>query len=49
MWGFCVRTVWEWWQFDSTWLVIRTLQALGLATKVKLPTDAQKARLRVAQ
>ena len=45
---FSARHGLEWWQFDSTWLVIRTLQALGLATKVKLPTDAQKARLRVA-
>ena len=46
---FSARHGLEWWQFDTTWLVIRTLQSLGLATKVKLPTDAQKARLRVAQ
>ena len=45
---FSARHGLEWWQFDTTWLVIRTLQALGLATKVKLPTDVQKARLRVA-
>ena len=45
---FSARHGLEWWQFDTTWLVIRTLQALGLATKVKLPTEAQKARLRVA-
>ncbi len=27
----------QWWEFDTTWIMIRTLQALGLATKVKLP------------
>ena len=38
----------EWWQVDLTWYVIRALQAVGLATKVKLPSEAQKARLAVA-
>lgn len=29
-----------------TWYVIWTLEKLGLATNVKLPTEKQKARLR---
>ena len=44
---FSARHGLEWWQFDMTWVVIRALQALGLATKVKLPSEAQMARLRV--
>ncbi|XP_030470923.1 palmitoyl-monogalactosyldiacylglycerol delta-7 desaturase, chloroplastic-like [Syzygium oleosum] len=35
----------EWWQLDMTWYVVRLLQALGLATDVKLPNEAQKQRL----
>lgn len=35
----------EWWQFDTTWIIIRSLQALGLAHNVKLPTEKQKAKL----
>ena len=27
----------EWWQFDSSWIVIRTMQMLGLAWNVKVP------------
>lgn len=27
----------QWWEFDTTWIMIRILQTLGLATKVKLP------------
>lgn len=42
---FSARHGLEWWQLDVTWYVIRALQALGLATKVKLPSEAQKARL----
>ena len=34
----------EWWQIDLTWYVIKLLQVLGLATDVKLPTEAQKQR-----
>jgi stearoyl-CoA desaturase (delta-9 desaturase) len=30
-----------------TWYVIRGLQAVGLATNVKLPTERQKERLRI--
>ena len=35
----------EWWQFDMTWMMIKTLEAFGLATNIKLPTEKQKARL----
>ncbi|XP_019154092.1 PREDICTED: palmitoyl-monogalactosyldiacylglycerol delta-7 desaturase, chloroplastic-like [Ipomoea nil] len=35
----------EWWQLDITWYVVRALQAFGLATDVKLPTDAQKKKM----
>jgi len=45
---FSARHGLEWWQVDVTWYVIRALQAVGLATKVKLPTEAQMNRLRVA-
>lgn len=29
----------KWWEFDMTWMTIRLLQSLGLATKVKLPAE----------
>lgn len=45
---FSARHGLEWWQVDVTWALIRGLQLLGLATKVKLPTAAQKERLAVA-
>ncbi|XP_010523152.1 PREDICTED: delta-9 acyl-lipid desaturase 1-like [Tarenaya hassleriana] len=35
----------EWWQIDLTWYVIRFLEAVGLATDVKLPTESQKRRM----
>ncbi|KAL2463070.1 Palmitoyl-monogalactosyldiacylglycerol delta-7 desaturase [Forsythia ovata] len=35
----------EWWQIDITWYVIRLLEAIGLATDVKLPTSAQKQKM----
>lgn len=35
----------EWWEIDMTWGVVNLLQKLGLASKVRLPTEAQKARL----
>ncbi|CAN4086398.1 unnamed protein product [Withania somnifera] len=38
----------EWWQLDMTWYVVRFLQAIGLATNVKLPTDTHKQRLALA-
>lgn len=35
----------EWWQVDLTWYVVRFLQAVGLATDVKLPSETQKQRM----
>ncbi|CAI9773656.1 unnamed protein product [Fraxinus pennsylvanica] len=35
----------EWWQIDMTWFVIRFLEAIGLATDVRLPNSAQKQRM----
>ncbi|KAG8379824.1 hypothetical protein BUALT_Bualt07G0129600 [Buddleja alternifolia] len=35
----------EWWQFDMIWIVIRLLQAFGLASDVKLPTAARKQKM----
>ncbi|XP_062009382.1 palmitoyl-monogalactosyldiacylglycerol delta-7 desaturase, chloroplastic-like isoform X3 [Rosa rugosa] len=34
----------EWWEIDTTWYIIRFLEAIGLATDVKLPTEAHKKR-----
>ncbi|MBW4541461.1 MAG: acyl-CoA desaturase [Myxacorys chilensis ATA2-1-KO14] len=31
----------KWWEFDMTWMTIRLLQALGLATKVKLVENTE--------
>uniref|UniRef100_A0A7N0V8R2 Fatty acid desaturase domain-containing protein n=1 Tax=Kalanchoe fedtschenkoi TaxID=63787 RepID=A0A7N0V8R2_KALFE len=42
---FSARHGFEWWQIDMTWGVIRVLEALGLATDVKLPTEQQKKLL----
>jgi stearoyl-CoA desaturase (delta-9 desaturase) len=44
---FSARHGLEWWQVDMTWWVVRALQAVGLATNVKLPSEKQKARLRI--
>lgn len=35
----------EWWQLDPTWWVIRSLEAVGLATKVKLPRKEHMDKL----
>ena len=36
----------EWWEFDANWIVIRTLQAVGLARDVQLlPAGAERFRL----
>lgn len=35
----------EWWQLDTAWCTIWVLHKLGLATSVKLPTDAHKAKM----
>ncbi|KAL5718627.1 palmitoyl-[glycerolipid] 7-desaturase [Ranunculus cassubicifolius] len=38
----------EWWQIDLTWYVIMLLEYLGLATDVKLPSEAHKQRLSIS-
>jgi len=36
----------EWWELDMTWMAIRTLQRLGLATEIQgLPAGAERFRL----
>ena len=42
---FSARHGLEWWQIDMTWYAVRLLQAIGLATDVKLPTEAHKQRM----
>eukprot|EP00878_Enallax_costatus_P002339 GHUV01002515.1.p1 GENE.GHUV01002515.1~~GHUV01002515.1.p1 ORF type:complete len:452 (+),score=101.72 GHUV01002515.1:137-1357(+) len=42
---FSARHGLEWWQIDITWMIIKALQTVGLATNVRLPTEKQKARL----
>lgn len=42
---FSARHGLERFQVDMTWMVIRALEVVGLATNVKLPTERQKARL----
>ncbi|AEE27941.1 putative acyl-CoA desaturase [Arabidopsis thaliana] len=39
----------EWYQVDLTWYLIWFFQVLGLATDVKLPTDAQKRKMSLAR
>ncbi|CAF2127759.1 hypothetical protein BRARA_C03586 [Brassica rapa] len=39
---FSARVGLEWWQLDVTWCLICFLEAIGLATNVKSPTEAQK-------
>jgi len=41
---FSVRHGLEWWQVDLTWYLIASLEKLGLAYDVRLPTPAQIAR-----
>ncbi|KAJ0832458.1 putative fatty acid desaturase domain, acyl-CoA desaturase [Helianthus annuus] len=38
----------EWWQIDICWYTIRFLEALGLATNVKLPTEDHKLKKSLA-
>nr|ANF04697.1 delta-9 desaturase [Chlamydomonas sp. ICE-L] len=42
---FSARHGLEWYQLDVTYMLIKALQTVGLAKNVKLPTEAQKARL----
>jgi stearoyl-CoA desaturase (delta-9 desaturase) len=39
----------QWWQIDVSWWIIRGLEKLGLAWKVRLPGEAQRAAKRVAE
>jgi stearoyl-CoA desaturase (delta-9 desaturase) len=39
----------KWWQFDSSWIVIRTLEKLGLAWKVRVPSAERLAAKRVGE
>ncbi|XP_071733450.1 palmitoyl-monogalactosyldiacylglycerol delta-7 desaturase, chloroplastic-like [Rutidosis leptorrhynchoides] len=41
---FSARHGLEWWQIDCGWYVIRFLEIVGLATDVKLPTEAHKLK-----
>jgi fatty-acid desaturase len=34
----------KWWEFDLTWLTLRALMAVGLATNVKMPSTALSAK-----
>jgi len=36
----------EWWQFDLSWIVIRGMETVGLAWKVKLPSESELANKR---
>ncbi|KAL5719086.1 hypothetical protein ACHQM5_011912 [Ranunculus cassubicifolius] len=42
---YSARDGFEWWQIDMTWYVIKCLGFLGLATNIKLPSEAHKKRL----
>nr|GMD90204.1 palmitoyl-monogalactosyldiacylglycerol delta-7 desaturase, chloroplastic-like [Ipomoea batatas] len=42
---FSARHGLEWYQLDVTWGIVWALQAVGLATDVKLPTNAQKRKM----
>jgi stearoyl-CoA desaturase (delta-9 desaturase) len=37
----------KWWQFDASWIVIRTLALVGLAKKVRVPSVDRLAARRV--
>ncbi|KAK9100709.1 hypothetical protein Scep_024139 [Stephania cephalantha] len=42
---FSARHGLEWYEFDMTWYVVRLLRAVGLATDVKVPSEAQKQKM----
>jgi stearoyl-CoA desaturase (delta-9 desaturase) len=44
---FSVRHGLRWYELDVTWLMVRTLAALRLATELKLPTAQMMRRLRI--
>ncbi|CAE6023356.1 unnamed protein product [Arabidopsis arenosa] len=35
----------EWWQIDISWYIVRFFEIIGLATDVKVPTEAQRRRM----
>ncbi|KAI3875759.1 hypothetical protein MKX03_023682 [Papaver bracteatum] len=35
----------EWWQLDFPWYVVKSLECMGLATDVKVPTELQKQKM----
>jgi stearoyl-CoA desaturase (delta-9 desaturase) len=37
----------KWWQFDASWIVIRTLALVGLAKKIRLPSADRMAARKV--
>ncbi|WP_425616221.1 acyl-CoA desaturase [Anatilimnocola sp. NA78] len=39
----------RWWQFDTSWLVIRAMQACGLAWNIKLPSSQALSEKRLAK
>ncbi|KAJ0530567.1 putative acyl-CoA desaturase [Helianthus annuus] len=41
---YSARHGFEWWQIDLTWYMICFLKSVGLATNVKLPTEAHKLK-----
>lgn len=43
--GYSARHGLEWWQIDMTWYSVKFLQAIGLASNVKLPTESHKQRM----
>jgi stearoyl-CoA desaturase (delta-9 desaturase) len=42
---FSARHGLRWYEIDHTWILIRILQTLGLASDIKLPTSDMQARL----
>eukprot|EP00667_Euglena_gracilis_P011292 EG_transcript_11539 len=42
---YSARLGFEWWQVDITWYVICLLRVLGLASNIKLPSEAKKQAL----
>jgi stearoyl-CoA desaturase (delta-9 desaturase) len=38
----------RWWQFDTSWVVIRTMQLLGLAWNVRIPSEQAMSDKRLA-
>nr|GMD37323.1 palmitoyl-monogalactosyldiacylglycerol delta-7 desaturase, chloroplastic [Ipomoea batatas] len=39
----------EWWQVDMTWYVVKAMEAVGLASDIKLPTEVHMRKLAYPQ